>query len=119
MRNDLGQANTKPFAISYDMDWNRVQDRIYEDMSIDIPRPAQFNEMVSIVNQLAAPFPHVRVDLFYVDNQINFGEMTFSSSGNILWNYPKLIRDKWGEELILPKKLKKKWKDEYKSQIKK
>ena len=119
VRNDLGKANTnrQPFAISYDMNWIRVQDRIREDMSIDIPKPKKFDELVEIANRLAAPFPQVRVDLYYVNDEIIFGEMTFSSSGNILWNYPQIVRDRWGEELILPKKIKTRWKDYYKSQL--
>lgn len=119
VRNDLGKANLKPFAISYDMGWNRVKDRKHEDMSIDIPCPANLDKMIEIANQLAAPFPHVRIDLYYVEEQIIFGEMTFSSSGNILWNYPQLIREQWGRELQLPNKLNTKWNDIYISQIKK
>ena len=98
------------------MNWNRVQDRKYEDMSIDIPRPTKLEEMIEVANKLAEPFPQVRIDLYYVDNRIIFGEMTFSTSGNILWNYPQSIRDKWGEELVLPSKLNSKWKNYYKSQ---
>ena len=75
--------------------------------------------MIDIANKLSTPFPHVRIDLYYVDDRIIFGEMTFSSSGNILWNYPQSIRDQWGTELELPKKLKIKWSDVYVSQIKK
>lgn len=116
VRNDLGIASDKSFAISYDMNWNRVQDRKYEDMSIDIPRPTKLEEMIKVANKLAEPFPQVRIDLYYVDNRIIFGEMTFSTSGNILWNYPQSIRDKWGEELVLPSKLNSKWKNYYKSQ---
>ena len=119
VRNDLGKANAQPFAISYDMEWNRVKDRIHEDMSVDIPRPAKLDEMIAIANKLASPFPHVRIDLYYVDEQIIFGEMTFSSSGNILWNYSQSIRDQWGSELKLPSKLKSKWSDVYKSRFEK
>ena len=84
-------------------------------MSIDIPRPAKLDEMIAIANKLASPFPHVRIDLYYVDEQIIFGEMTFSSSGNILWKYPKTIHNKWGEELVLPNKLSIRWKDVFTS----
>lgn len=113
VRNDLGKANVNPFAISYDLDWNRMNERKNEDMSINIPRPIKLDEMICIANKLAAPFPHVRVDLYYVDNTIIFGEMTFSSSGNILWKYKDEVVKKWGEELILPSKLSLKWKDFY------
>lgn len=119
VRNDLGIVNAEPFAISYDMEWNRVKDRVNEDMSINLPRPNKLEDMINIANRLAAPFPHVRVDLYYVDDKIIFGEMTFSSSGNILWNYPQLVRDRWGDELQLPRKIKTKWSDVYVSQVKK
>lgn len=119
VRNDLGDAAAKSFAISYDMDWNRVKDRKREDMSIGIPRPAKLDEMIGIANKLASPFPQVRVDLYYVDDRIYFGEMTFSTSGNILWNYTDEVLKRWGDELILPPKLKTKWSSHYKSQLKK
>ena len=116
VRNDLGDAAEDSFAISYDMNWRRVHDRKIENMSIDIPRPKRLDEMIYIANKLAAPFPHVRIDLYYVDDQIIFGEMTFSTSGNILWNYTDKVVLEWGKELTLPQKLKCKWSDYYKSQ---
>lgn len=119
VRNDLGDAAMKSFAISYDMDWNRVKDRKREDMSISIPRPLKLDEMIEIANKLAAPFPQVRIDLYYVDERIYFGEMTFSTSGNILWNYTDEVLKRWGEELVLPPRLKTKWSSCYKSQLKK
>lgn len=115
VRNDLGDAAKQPFAISYDMNWNRVQDRKCEDMSIFIPKPKKLNEMITIATKLSAPFPQVRIDLYYVDEQIIFGEMTFTTSGNILFNYTEQTIKKWGEELVLPKKLKTKWSKVYKS----
>ena len=120
VRNDLGDAAQESFAISYDMNWNRVHDRKWEDMSIDIPRPKELDDMIAIAEKLAAPFPQVRIDLYLVNRKdIYFGEMTFTTSGNILWNYtPKVIQE-WGEELVLPEKLNTKWKDIYKSQAKK
>lgn len=119
VRNDLGDAAQESFAISYDRKWNRVHDRKYEDMSIDMPRPKELDEMIAVAEKLAAPFPQVRVDMYWVNHKIYFGEMTYTTSGNILWNYtPKVIKE-WGEELVLPKKLKTKWSKVYKSQAKK
>lgn len=115
VRNDLGDAAEQSFAISYDMNWNRVQDRKCEDMSISIPKPKKLNEMIAIAAKLSAPFPQVRIDLYYVDEQIIFGEMTFTTSGNILFNYTEQTIKKWGEELVLPEKLKTKWSKVYKS----
>lgn len=119
VRNDLGDAAANSFVISYDMNWNRVKDRKHEDMSVSIPRPARLDEMVQIVNKIASPFPQVRVDLYYVNEKIYFGEMTFSTSGNILWNYTDEVLKKWGNELVLPKKLNIKWSSYYESMLSK
>lgn len=115
VRNDLGDAAKNSFAISYDMNWNRVPDRKSEDMSIDIPRPQELEAMIAIANKLAATFPQVRVDLYLVNHKIYFGEMTFTTSGSILWNYTDRVIKEWGDELVLPEKLKTKWSQVYKS----
>ena len=119
VRNDLGDAAKESFAISYDMNWNRVQDRWKEDMSIDIPRPKELDEMIVIANKLAAPFPQVRVDMYLVNHKIYFGELTFTTSGSILWNYTDRVIKEWGDDLVLPEKLKTKWSKVYKTQLKK
>lgn len=109
VRNDLGDARSG-FAISYNMQWERVHDRFEEDMTIDLPKPQVFDKLVDVARRLAAPFPQVRVDLYLVRDKIYFGEMTFSTSGNILWNYSYETRLKWGKELKLPNKLRMTWK---------
>lgn len=116
VRNDLGDAAKDSFAISYDMAWNRVHDRKTENMSIDIPRPKKLEEMIAIANKLASPFPQVRIDLYLVNDEvIYFGEMTFTTSGNVLWNYTEKAVTEWGKELVLPAKLETKWSDVYRS----
>jgi hypothetical protein len=42
----------------------------------DIDRPALFDEMVSVAESLAGDFEFMRVDLYYYDNRIYFGELT-------------------------------------------
>ena len=46
-----------------------------------IPRPAKLNEMLEIARSLSRGFPHVRVDLYYPDGNIYFGELTFTTGG--------------------------------------
>ena len=41
-------------------------------------RPACFERMCKTAKALAKPFEFVRVDLYEVDNEIFFGELTFS-----------------------------------------
>lgn len=48
------------------------------DFSSDIVKPENYNEMLQIVRKLSHDFPHVRVDLYNVEGNIIFGEMTFS-----------------------------------------
>lgn len=51
--------------------------------------PGNINEMFEIVDSLCKPFPHVRVDLYNVDGNIYFGELTFFSNGGIVNVYDK------------------------------
>jgi hypothetical protein len=41
-------------------------------------KPAKWKEMIDIASQLSKPFDFVRVDLYYVNNTIYLGEMTFT-----------------------------------------
>ncbi len=52
---------------------------VSEDHKIKTPleKPEKFDEMVVLAEKLADRLPFVRVDFYYVDNQIKFGEMTF------------------------------------------
>ncbi len=43
-----------------------------------IPKPRFLKEMLEVAKTLAEGFQHVRVDLYRVDGQIYFGEMTFT-----------------------------------------
>lgn len=45
--------------------------------SNSIDKPKKFNEMVTIAEILSNDFPHVRVDLYNIEDKIYFGELTF------------------------------------------
>ena len=114
LRNDLGDSSAKPFAISYTRDWKRVRERKHEDMSIDVEKPANLETLISYAECLARPFPNVRVDFYLVGGKAIFGELTFSTSGNILHNYTSSVVKQWGSELVLPEKLNTKWCKDFK-----
>lgn len=69
----------------------------------EIKKPAGFERMVRLAEELGKPFPHVRVDLYDINGKIYFGELTFFHfSGNVPfepveWDY------RIGEWLNLPK----------------
>ena len=71
----------------YDIDWNIRNDVVSQNLfahgeSLIIPRPQTFSRMVEVCRLLSKPFPVVRVDLYQVNNQVYFGEMTFTPGGN-------------------------------------
>lgn len=90
---DRFQDHTRNF---YDREWN------YLAISTDfpthgdfIPKPEGFQEMLKIAEDLAKDFPHVRVDLYYINGKVFFGELTFY----LLSGYEKFSPDKFDFEL--------------------
>src|SRR5699024_238416 len=75
--NDRFTNHTRNF---FDTEWNSL------DVEFNVPKgnvrvhkPELLDEMIDIANGLSKGFPHVRVDLYLVNGQIYFGEMTFYS----------------------------------------
>ena len=70
-----------------------------------LKRPENFEEMKQIAATLSKGFPHVRVDLYSVDNKTYFGELTFFDSSG----YDNMSSDsvdlEWGKWITLPEKL--------------
>ncbi|MBO4919930.1 MAG: hypothetical protein J5365_07230 [Erysipelotrichaceae bacterium] len=91
----------------YDTKWNMLpySTGTYPLIEEDIPMPEAVPSMIRIAEKLAKGFPHVRVDLYLLDNgDIRFGEMTFSSSsGTCRWDPPQADLQV-GKMLKLPKK---------------
>ncbi len=74
-------GNTKFYF--FDREWklcpiNKGSKEAGEDFYAE--RPSKLNEMLVIAEKLCEPFPFVRVDLYFVDNRIFFGELTFVPS---------------------------------------
>lgn len=73
-------------------------------IAINVEKPKNFDEMISIANDLSKDFPHVRVDLYNVDGHIFFGELTFYDSSG----YKGFISDEFdfilGEQFNLPER---------------
>ncbi len=87
----------------YDMDWNDLHVGSDCPCSDDaIPRPAKLEEMVEIAKILAADFPAVRVDLYLVQNQIYFGELTFFPWSGYVTFDPDRFDFEAGKRFILP-----------------
>lgn len=63
----------------YDRDFNKLKVYRKDERPQDHPlsKPTNYESMILIAEQLSSEFPHVRVDLYNVDGQIYFGELTF------------------------------------------
>lgn len=63
----------------YNTDWNRLNIQYgYPNSTIEIEKPKKLKEMIWIAELLSSEFIHVRIDLYYINNEIKIGEITFS-----------------------------------------
>lgn len=62
----------------YDTDWNNLN--VSSDCpqcDRNVPRPEGLDDMLKVAAELSKGFPFVRVDLYYVEGRVIFGELTF------------------------------------------
>lgn len=62
---------------------------------IPLPKPLNFDKMISIAENLSKDFPHVRVDLYNIAGNIYFGELTFYDGSG----YMTFTPDSFDEEM--------------------
>lgn len=89
---------------TYDMSFNRL-DIIRKDLkslTIDVEKPYNFNQLVKYAEILSESFPHVRVDMYDLDNKIYFGELTFFGSSGYLNYIPDSFDYEIGKNFYLP-----------------
>lgn len=109
VRNDLRKSaidkQSVEFAISYTIDWKRVFMRKKEEkFDINLSKPKNYRKMIDYAIKLSKGFPQVRVDFYEIDDQLVFGELTFSSNGSVQSNYKNEYICSLGQQLVLPKK---------------
>ena len=66
----------------YDMEFNLLpvlETRPNAEYKVD--KPDNFEKMVEVARALSEPFPFCRVDLYNVEGQVYFGEITFYHGG--------------------------------------
>jgi hypothetical protein len=62
----------------YNMNWELLEfEYSYKSSKEIIEKPYNFNSMIEIAKVLSEDFPFVRVDLYNIDGEIYFGELTF------------------------------------------
>lgn len=91
----------------YDRDWNYRPEKLVftkdkRDGGGKINKPKNYEQMISFAEDLSKGFPQVRVDLYNIDGQIYFGEMTFTASGGYHNTYSKEALLEMGRLTNLP-----------------
>jgi len=87
----------------YDRDFNLLHFTNGHPMSgLNRQKPENFEEMVRIAEKLSQNIPHVRVDLYSINGDIYFGEMTFYHWGGMMPFVPEEWDYKFGEWIKLP-----------------
>lgn len=87
----------------FDLAWNRLAIS-FETLQRDTPpeRPACFEEMVAYAEQLAQPFPFVRMDFYDNDGVPILGELTFTPGSSMSTCYSEYGLRYLGDLLTLP-----------------
>ncbi|MEZ2307484.1 ATP-grasp fold amidoligase family protein [Paraburkholderia sp. RCC_158] len=83
----------------YDTDWNHLDMAIgaYKPSPKPAPRPENLDAILAAATTLCGDFDYVRVDLYAPDNQIYFGELTFTPGAGVLPFTPDRIDYEWGQ----------------------
>lgn len=89
----------------YDLEWNfKVGYTMDFPNDKPIDKPKKLDELLKVAEILSKGFPHVRVDLYIVDNKIYFGEMTFTNGAGFDKILPPEFDLELGSYIKLPKK---------------
>ena len=87
----------------YTIDWQLTDIHMNEDIPYEkgFEKPEKLDEMITLAREMSKPYSYVRVDFYYINGKIFFGELTFTpDSGCIKFNHPKTDAE-WGEWIKL------------------
>lgn len=88
-----------------DREYNRLEMKWGYDKSEELPsKPEKFSKMIELAEKLSEGIPHVRVDLYFSNGRIYFGEMTFFDGSGFAKFEPKDWDYILGAKLKLPEK---------------
>lgn len=88
----------------YDLSWNYIDASIKypTDPKIKIIKPKELQQMLECAKKLSSGFPHVRVDLYYINGKVYFGEMTFYHGNGCEEFRPDSLGNQMGHWIELP-----------------
>lgn len=104
---DRDSGNTKFY--SFDKEWNLLRHNkmgIEAPVDFTLPKPEGIDEMFELAERLSKDVPFARVDFYYVNNQIYFGEFTLYPMSGFDANIIPDIDILYGSMIKLPNKNK-------------
>lgn len=103
----IANRQTKETIDFYDMNWEHQPfcglNPECENSGMVVYKPAKFDEMILIATKLSKNIPFVRIDLYYINDKVYFGEMTFFPSSGFGKFTPEEWDAKLGKKITLPK----------------
>lgn len=106
----IRDRNTKETIDFYNMNWQHMDfiglNPNASKGATPVLRPDKIEEMITICRRLSKDIPFLRVDLYFIDNRIYFGELTFYPFSGFGAFNPSEWDLKLGEMLVLPNKEK-------------
>ena len=83
--------------IMFDEDWKPVNYGCsFDKLDVEISKPKNYKEILSVIDKLSEDFRFVRVDLYVLGDKIYFGELTFIPTAGYLKFDNDDIDLKWG-----------------------
>lgn len=88
----------------YDTNWTKLPIRLrYRNLRKPLDKPSKLNEMIEVARKLSKDFPFVRVDLYFANEKIYFGELTFTPGNGLKKFTPTKYDHLFGEHFDLSK----------------
>lgn len=84
----------------FDMDWNPLAGLTDETLD-EVEKPEHLEQMIDIARKLSADFKFVRVDLYDINGQVYFGELTFSPTNGVFSHYTQEFLNEMGSKLAI------------------
>lgn len=88
----------------YTIDWERLEGYrlLFENSEKTMEKPDCLDKLLDYAVKINGDFVHSRVDFYIVDNQIYFGEITFTNGAGFDKFYPQKFDLEMGQKMELP-----------------
>lgn len=102
----IRNRNTNETIDFYDVDWNHMEfvglTPGVKNGTIGVERPSKLDEMLDIATKLSAGLSFSRIDLYNINGDVYFGEITFFPNSGFGKFYPEEWNYKLGDMIKLP-----------------